>query len=70
MEIRFKEEEQRHKDEIAAVSEKFSKEQHKLKQNFSIVEGIRDQLVDENGMLSQQVKRYEEIIAELQDREV
>lgn len=63
---RLREEEEKYRQ----VNDKFAKEQHKLKQNFSIVEGIRNQLVEENGMLSQQVKRYEEIIAELQDREV
>lgn len=52
-----------------AVIDKLNKEQHVIKQNLIIVEGVRDQLAEENSMLAQQVARYEDIIAELQNKE-
>ena len=51
------------------VIDKLNKEQHVIKQNLIIVEGVRDQLAEENFMLAQQVARYEDIIAELQNKE-
>ena len=54
---------------LSLVIDKLNKEQHVIKQNLIIVEGVRDQLAEENSMLAQQVARYEDIIAELQNKE-
>lgn len=46
----------------SVVVDRYMKDIQKVKSSFRIVEGIRDQLVEENRMLQEQVVRYTDII--------